>query len=111
MADAPTEAPRAAAASLAKSSAAIPAPTTPPTPGKAIVAPNVVGTHSRESIWTLRRALPRAMQLPFALALPALVIIVWCALTVGAHLALPPLFLPSPSAVLRALCAWPSMAA
>ena len=57
---------------------------------------------SPESIWSLRKALPRRLRLPFALAMPALVVIVWCALTLGAHPIVSELFLPSPIAVLQA---------
>src|ERR1700749_2196685 len=56
----------------------------------------------RESLWTLRKALPRRYRLPFALAMPALVVIVWCGLTLGAHPVVGELFLPSPIAVVRA---------
>jgi NitT/TauT family transport system permease protein len=57
---------------------------------------------SRESLWGLRKALPRRYRLPFALALPALVALLWCALTLGAHPVLNELFLPSPIKVLQA---------
>jgi NitT/TauT family transport system permease protein len=57
---------------------------------------------SRESIWTLRRALPARLRAPFALALPLVVILLWCALTLGEHPVVPPLFLPSPMEVIRA---------
>ena len=57
---------------------------------------------SRESIWTLRRALPRSLQLPFMLVLPVLVFVVWCALTLGGKPLVDKLFLPSPVAVLQA---------
>jgi NitT/TauT family transport system permease protein len=94
---------------LAKSPAAIPAPAAPQAPGRAIAAPRVVGAHSKESIWTLRRALPRSMQIPFMIALPSFLFALWCALTLRAHpvsighIVLDPLFLPSPVAVLRSL--------
>jgi NitT/TauT family transport system permease protein len=57
---------------------------------------------SRESLWTLRKALPRRFRVPFAVAMPALVMITWCVLTLGAHPIVNPLFLPSPIAVLQA---------
>jgi NitT/TauT family transport system permease protein len=91
-----------AAPSLAKPGPQVPIPTAPQAPGKAIPAPKVVGDHSRESIWTLRRALPRALQIPFMLALPVLIFALWCGLTLGAHPAVDKLFLPSPVAVLQA---------
>jgi NitT/TauT family transport system permease protein len=69
---------------------------------KAKPAPKVVGARSRESIWTLRRALPRSMQLPFLFALPVLLFVVWCALTLGGKPVVDKLFLPSPVAVLQA---------
>jgi NitT/TauT family transport system permease protein len=71
---------------------------------QSVVLPSGPGgaQRSRESIWTLRKALPRRYRLPFALGMPALVVIVWCALTLGAHPIVSELFLPSPIAVLRA---------
>jgi NitT/TauT family transport system permease protein len=57
---------------------------------------------SRESLWALRKALPRRYRLPFALAMPLLVTLVWCALTLGAHPIVNELFLPSPIKVLQA---------
>jgi NitT/TauT family transport system permease protein len=88
--------------------AAAPAATAPapnaaaPKPGKGIVAPKVAGAHSRESIWTLRRALPRSMQIPFMLVLPITLFALWCALTLGGKPIVDRLFLPSPVAVLQA---------
>jgi NitT/TauT family transport system permease protein len=90
------------APSVAKGPQAVPIPTAPQAPGKAIHAPGVVGAHSRESIWTLRRALPRALQIPFLIALPLFIFAVWCGLTLGAKPAVDRLFLPSPVAVLQA---------
>ena len=75
----------------------MPAPT-----GAPIVAPRVVGAKSKESIWTLRRALPRSYQLPFLVAMPLLVAVTWCALTLGHHPVVNALFLPSPISVIRA---------
>ena len=57
---------------------------------------------SRESLWGLRKALPRRFRVPFAVAMPATVIVLWCALTLGAHPVVNELFLPSPVQVLRA---------
>ncbi len=73
------------------------------TPPKPKPRENVVGARSRESIWTLRRALPRSYQLPFMLAVPLLLFGTWCVLTLGAKPTIDPLFLPSPVAVLQAL--------
>src|SRR5262245_24192194 len=56
---------------------------------------------SRESIWWLRKALPKSYRLPFALAMPGLVMVLWCALTLGSKPIVSELFLPSPVAVLR----------
>ena len=60
------------------------------------------GARSRESIWTLRRALPRTLRAPFALAMPVLVLVTWCALTLGSEPLIQELFLPSPLQVVRA---------
>jgi NitT/TauT family transport system permease protein len=57
---------------------------------------------SRESLWSLRKALPRRFRLPFALAMPTAVVVAWCALTLGAHPVVNELFLPSPVKVLQA---------
>lgn len=57
---------------------------------------------SRESLWALRKALPRRFRVPFAVAMPALTMALWCALTLGAHPVVNELFLPSPLEVLRA---------
>jgi NitT/TauT family transport system permease protein len=57
---------------------------------------------SRESIWGLRRSLPRRYRLPFALALPLVLLAVWCLLTLGSQPVLNELFLPSPLRVLQA---------
>ncbi|MEO6950223.1 MAG: ABC transporter permease [Polyangia bacterium] len=73
-----------------------------PAAGKAQDAPKVVGAKSRESVWTLRRALPRSYQLPFLVALPLAITVAWCALTLGRHPIVNALFLPSPVAVLQA---------
>ncbi|HEX4462681.1 MAG TPA: hypothetical protein VIA18_32115, partial [Polyangia bacterium] len=70
-------------------------------PQPVVTAPGAA-KRSPESIWSLRKALPRRLRLPFALGMPALVVIVWCALTLGAHPIVSELFLPSPIAVLQA---------
>ena len=51
----------------------------------------------------LRRPIARKWRVPFALALPALLFVVWMALTLGAHPAVKPIFLPSPIQVLQSL--------
>jgi len=88
--------------SVAKASASVAVPVAPQAPGKAIHAPRIVGAKSKESIWTLRRALPRSYQIPFLLAFPLMIFAVWCGLTLGAKPAVDKLFLPSPVAVLQA---------
>lgn len=57
---------------------------------------------SRESLWTLRKAIPRSYRLPFALAMPAVVLLAWCILTLGSKPILNELFLPSPIKVIQA---------
>lgn len=69
---------------------------------EAVVRSAAQKQRSPESLWTLRKALPRRYRLPFALGMPSLVVIVWCALTLGAHPVVSELFLPSPIAVLQA---------
>ena len=73
-----------------------------PAAGKAQTVPKVVGAKSRESVWALRRALPRSYQLPFLVALPLAITLAWCALTLGRNPVINALFLPSPIAVLQA---------
>ncbi len=60
------------------------------------------GVHSRESIWGLRKPIPRAYRVPFALAMPVLLTAAWCALTLGRNPILNELFLPSPIRVVQA---------
>jgi NitT/TauT family transport system permease protein len=60
------------------------------------------GARSRESMWALRKALPRRYRPLFALAMPGLVVLTWCVLTLGAHPIVSELFLPSPIKVLQA---------
>ncbi|MDB4965079.1 MAG: binding-protein-dependent transport system inner rane component [Myxococcales bacterium] len=57
---------------------------------------------SKESLWALRKALPRRYRVPFALAMPGLVMLTWCVLTLGSHPIVNELFLPSPIKVLQA---------
>ncbi len=58
--------------------------------------------HSRESLWALRKSIPRSYRLPLMLAMPLLVTAVWCFLTLGSHPLVNELFLPSPIRVLQA---------
>jgi NitT/TauT family transport system permease protein len=53
------------------------------------------------SIWSLRRPLPRALHLPLTLALPAVLLGAWCALTLGKTPIVGELFLPSPVRVVQ----------
>jgi len=82
-----------------------PGPSSKPPPAEAQqikLPPERADAHSRESLWMLRKALPRRYRVPFAIAMPAVVMITWCALTLGAHPIVSPLFLPSPILVLQA---------
>jgi NitT/TauT family transport system permease protein len=76
-------------------------PPTEPSAQRVKLPPAQAKLRSRESVWHLRRALPRNLRLPVALILPALVLIVWCALTLGEKPVVNPLFLPSPIEILR----------
>jgi NitT/TauT family transport system permease protein len=73
-----------------------------PEPGKPAPEPAPRRLTSRESMWSLRRALPRRFRLPFTLALPLLLLVAWCLLTLGSQPVLNELFLPSPLRVLQA---------
>jgi NitT/TauT family transport system permease protein len=64
--------------------------------------PERAAAHSRESLWMLRKALPRVYRVPFALAMPAFVVVTWCVLTLGSHPIVSQIFLPSPIQVLQA---------
>ncbi|HEY2749671.1 MAG TPA: ABC transporter permease [Polyangia bacterium] len=82
-----------------------PGPSSKPPPAEAQpvkLPPEREAAHSRESLWMLRKALPRAYRVPFALAMPALVIVTWCVLTLGKNPIVTPIFLPSPIQVLQA---------
>jgi NitT/TauT family transport system permease protein len=72
-----------------------------PAPQPVKLPPERARAVSRESLWALRKALPRRYRLPFALAMPVLVTLVWCVLTLGAHPLVNELFLPSPVRVLQ----------
>jgi NitT/TauT family transport system permease protein len=74
-------------------------PVEPPAALKVVTA---TPPRSRESLWALRKAIPRSYRLPFALAMPVLVMVTWCVLTLGAHPLVNELFLPSPIQVLQA---------
>jgi NitT/TauT family transport system permease protein len=79
-----------------------PEPAKPSTGAGAAPSRREVRLTSRESVWGLRRALPRRYQLPFALALPLLLLVAWCLLTLGRQPVLNELFLPSPLRVVQA---------
>jgi NitT/TauT family transport system permease protein len=74
----------------------------PPAAAERAVKLSPEHARSRESVWTLRKALPSRYRVPFAVAMPALVMITWCVLTLGANPIVSPLFLPSPVLVLQA---------
>jgi NitT/TauT family transport system permease protein len=82
-----------------------PGPASKPPPAEAQqvkLPPERARAHSRESLWSLRKALPRRYRVPFAIGMPAVVILTWCVLTLGANPIVSPLFLPSPIQVLQA---------
>ena len=63
--------------------------------------PTAARAASKEPLWGLRTSLPRSLRLPFAFAMPALVVVAWVILTAGEHPIVEPLFLPSPVAVIQ----------
>lgn len=73
-----------------------------PSAQKVVLPPDQEKRRSRESVWHLRRALPRSWRLPLSLAMPLLVFGTWCALTLGSKPLINDLFLPSPLKVLQA---------
>ena len=87
-------------------SAAIPPgpPSKPPPaePQPVKLPPERARAQSRESLWSLRKALPRRYRVPFAVAMPAVVMVTWCGLTLGRDPIVSQLFLPSPVQVLQA---------
>jgi NitT/TauT family transport system permease protein len=58
---------------------------------------------SREPIWSLRKPLPRSLQLWLGLLLPLTCLALWVLLTAGPRPVIGPLFLPSPVEVLKVL--------
>jgi NitT/TauT family transport system permease protein len=81
-----------------------PGPSSKPPPAEpqpVTLPPERAHAHSRESLWALRKALPRRYRVPFAVAMPAAVMITWSALTLGRNPVVSPLFLPSPVLVLQ----------
>src|SRR5260370_24899991 len=69
----------------------------PPEPAPKVKLHKAEGEReSRESIWGLRKPLPSSYRLPFALAMPLLLLVAWCAVTLGPNPVLNELFLPSP---------------
>jgi NitT/TauT family transport system permease protein len=79
----------------------------PPQPSaqKVVLPPEQAKRRSRESVWHLRRALPRAWRLPFSLAMPLAVFVAWGIFTLGNPPIVNELFLPSPVKVLQATLA------
>jgi NitT/TauT family transport system permease protein len=90
-----------------------PSPPGPPGLGAAVAttkgggdkagAPSRPPLRSREPIWSLRKPLPRNLQLWLGLALPLLVLGLWIGLTSGSKPVVGALFLPSPAEVLKVL--------
>jgi NitT/TauT family transport system permease protein len=81
-----------------------PGPSSKPPPAEAQLvklSPERARAQSRESLWSLRKALPRRYRVPFAVAMPAVVMLTWCVLTLGNNPIVSPLFLPSPVLVLQ----------
>ena len=74
----------------------------PAEPQPVKVPPERAAAFSRESMWWLRKALPRRFRLPFAVAMPLFVAILWCIFTLGNKPIVNELFLPSPIEVLKA---------
>jgi NitT/TauT family transport system permease protein len=72
-----------------------------PSAQKVKLSPEQARLKSRESIWHLRRALPKSLRLPLALVLPLLLLAAWCLLTLGKEPIVRPVFLPSPVEILR----------
>ena len=58
---------------------------------------------SREPLWSLRKPLPRDVQVWIGLIMPLLILGLWVGLTAGPKPVVGPLFLPSPVEVLRVL--------
>jgi NitT/TauT family transport system permease protein len=74
----------------------------PAEPQQVKVSSEKAAAFSRESMWWLRKALPRRFRLPFALAMPLFVVALWCIFTLGSKPIINELFLPSPIEVLKA---------
>ncbi len=75
----------------------------PPEPAPKVKLPkSEAERRSRESIWGLRKPIPSSYRLPFALAMPVLLLAAWCAVTLGPNPLLNELFLPSPIRVVQA---------
>lgn len=79
---------------------AAPAPAPAPKPKVKAAA-----AKSRESIWDLRKPLPKSMRWIVASILPVVLVITWVALTAGDKPAINPSFLPSPVKVIQSTLA------
>ena len=77
----------------------------PPAPAPEPKIKREAAAKSQESVWGLRKPLPRNWRLIFSAILPVLVIATWVALTAGEKPFINPSFLPSPIKVLQALLA------
>lgn len=89
------------AAAAADKPASSPAPSPSPSPKRK----RVTSTKSLESVWGLRKPLPRSWRLLFSAILPVVVMATWIALTAGEPPAINASFLPSPVKVLQAFLA------
>ena len=81
-----------------------PSPPAAARPGEPVRKPAAAAPlRSREPLWSLRKPLPRDMQVWIGLILPLVVLGLWVGLTAGQKPVVGPLFLPSPVEVLRVL--------
>ncbi len=76
-----------------------------PAAAKVKLSPEKAARKSRESLWMLRKAIPRSYRLPFAVAMPIILTLAWCALTLGKNPVIKPLYIASPPEVIRATLA------
>ena len=93
--------PQAAAAADKPASSPAPSPSPSPSPKRK----RVTSTKSLESVWGLRKPLPRSWRLLFSAILPVVVMATWIALTAGEPPAINASFLSSPVKVLQAFLA------
>ena len=71
-------------------------------PGVAVVAKSrLAARRAPESTWAIRRPVSARLRLPLAFALPVLLLVCWCVLTLGQPPLVGELFLPSPVRVVQ----------